>query len=65
MRTTDPVRVYKVHAGAARIAADLCDGSERGEYVGQDYILHTLGQKPRAINLMYCYYPNEEKWPAA
>ena len=64
MRTTDPVRVYKVHAGAARIAADLCDGSERGEYVGQDYILHTLGQKPRAINLMYCYYPNEEKWPA-
>ncbi|MDE6726118.1 MAG: hypothetical protein K2J79_11000, partial [Ruminiclostridium sp.] len=42
---------------------DLGDGSERGEYVNQDYILHTLGRPHRAINLMYCYYPLDKEWP--
>jgi hypothetical protein len=50
--------------GPAKCAADLGDGSERGEYVNQDYILHTLGRPHRAINLMYCYYPLDEGWPA-
>ena len=53
-----------VHMGPAQIALDLGDGSERGEYVNQDYILHTLGRPHRAINLMYCYYPLDEGWPA-
>ena len=42
---------------------DLGDGSERGEYVNQDYILHKLGRPHRAISLMYCYYPLDEGWP--
>jgi hypothetical protein len=55
---------HKIHMGQAQIAPDLGDGSERGEYVNQDYILHTLGRPHRAINLMYCYYPLDEGWPS-
>jgi hypothetical protein len=50
--------------GQAKCALDLGDGSERGEYVDQDYILHVLGRPHRAINLMYCYYPLDKGWPA-
>ena len=32
--------LHKVHIGKANCAIDLGDGSERGEYVNQDYILH-------------------------
>ena len=53
----------KLHMGPAKCAVDLGDGSERGEYVDQDYILQKLGRPHRAINLMYCYYPNDDKWP--
>jgi hypothetical protein len=42
---------------------DLGDGSERGEYVSQDYILNVLGRPHRSINLMYCYYPFDKGWP--
>lgn len=63
MKTVNPEKVYKLHMGPSKYALDLCDGSERGEYVSQDYILHTVGRKCRAINLMYCYYPNEPTWP--
>ena len=55
--------VFRVHMGPARCAADLTDGSERGEYVSQDYILHTLGRPMRSVNLMYCYYPLDETFP--
>ena len=55
--------VSRIHMGAARCAADLTDGSERGEYVSQDYILHTLGRPMRSVNLMYCYYPLDETFP--
>ncbi|MCQ2506766.1 MAG: hypothetical protein MJ113_06315 [Lachnospiraceae bacterium] len=58
-----PTKLYKFHQGPARFFLDLGDGSERGEYVNQDYILHTLGRTHRAISLMYCYYPNDEGWP--
>lgn len=58
-----PLEIKKIHMGKARFFLDLCDGSERGEYVNQDYILHALGRPHRAINLMYCYYPNDEGWP--
>ena len=39
------------------------DGSERGEYVDQDYILAKMGRPHRSISLMYCYYPLDEGWP--
>ena len=53
----------KAHLGKARFAVDLGDGSERGEYVDQDYIIHKLGRPHRAISLMYCYYPFDKEWP--
>lgn len=56
-------KIKALHMGPAQCAVDLGDGSERGEYVNQDYILQKLGRPHRAINLMYCYYPNDEKWP--
>lgn len=42
---------------------DLGDGSERAEYVNQDYILNTLGRPHRNINIMYTYYPKDKEWP--
>lgn len=56
-------QIKKIHMGPAKCAVDLGDGSERGEYVNQDYILHTLGRPHRSINLMYCYYPLDKEWP--
>ena len=56
--------IYRIRLGAARCAADLTDGSERGEYVPQDYILKTLGRPMRSVNLMYCYYPLDKEFPA-
>lgn len=47
----------------AKCAVDLGDGSERGFYVNQDYILQKMHRPHRGINLMYCYYPNDEAWP--
>ena len=55
--------MQKLHLGAAQCALDLGDGSERGEYVDQDYILHKMGRPHRAISLMYCYYPLDKTWP--
>ncbi|MBR4224901.1 MAG: hypothetical protein IKR73_08835 [Oscillospiraceae bacterium] len=57
------MEIRKVHMGKARFAVDLGDGSERGEYVCQDYILHKLGRPHRAVSLMYCYYPFDKEWP--
>lgn len=56
-------KIYSLHMGPAQCAVDLSVGSERGLYVNQDYILHKLKRPHRAINLMYCYYPNDEGWP--
>lgn len=56
--------IYKLHMGKAKCAVDLGDGSERGEYVNQDYILHKMGRPHRSISLMYCYYPLDKEWPA-
>ena len=41
--------MQKIHLGPAKCALDLGDGSERAEYVNQDYILHKLGRPHRAI----------------
>lgn len=57
------LKAYSVHMGKAKCAVDLGDGSERGEYVNQDYILHKLGRPHRSISLMYCYYPLDKEWP--
>ena len=54
---------HQVSLSPAACSLDLGDGSERGEYVHQDYILSTLGRPHRAINLMYCYYPYDKGWP--
>lgn len=53
----------KATISPAKCAVDLGDGSERGLYVNQDYILQKLHRPHRAINLMYCYYPFDENWP--
>lgn len=55
--------IRKIHMGKAKCAVDIGDGSERGEYVNQDYILHKLGRPHRAVSLMYCYYPLDKEWP--
>ena len=57
-------KLYKIQMCKAKCAVDLGDGSERGEYVDQDYILRKLGRPHRSISLMYCYYPLDEQWPA-
>ena len=54
----------RIHMGPAPCAADLTDGSERGEYVPQSYILNRLGRPLRSVNLMYCYYPLDKEFPA-
>ncbi len=54
---------YRVILSPASCSLDLGDGSERGEYVDQDYILASLGRPHRSINLMYCYYPFDKGWP--
>ncbi|MBP3762160.1 MAG: hypothetical protein J6I55_11945 [Ruminococcus sp.] len=56
-------KLYKISMGKALCAVDLGDGSERGEYVNQDYILNKLGRPHRSISLMYCYYPLDEQFP--
>ena len=56
--------LHRIRMSHAPIAIDLTDGSERGEYVPQDYILRTLGRPMRAVNLMYCYYPLDKTFPA-
>lgn len=56
--------ISKVKLTPAQCAVDLGDGSERGLYVDQDYILNKLHRPHRGINLMYCYYPLDKTWPA-
>lgn len=58
-----PAQAYRVTLGAAGCALDLGDGSERAEYVNQDYLFRTLGRPHRSINLMYCYWPLDKGWP--
>lgn len=55
--------IRMLHMGKAKCAIDLGDGSERGEYVSQDYILNVLGRPMRAISLMTSYYPLDESFP--
>ncbi len=56
-------KINKIHLGEAKCSLDLGDGSERGEYVNQDYIITKLGRPHRNVGLMYTYYPYDEQWP--
>lgn len=56
-------KISKVMLRPAKCGLDLGDGSERAEYVDQDYILQTLGRPHRNINIMYTYYPKDKEWP--
>ena len=60
----DILSVKKVHLSPAGCALDVGDGSERGEYVNQDYILQKLGRPLRSVGLMYTYYPSDPEWPS-
>lgn len=55
--------IKRVLLKPAQCAVDLTDGSERGPYVNQDYIIQRLQRPHRAVNLMYCYYPKDKGWP--
>ena len=57
------MKINKISLSPAKCAVDLGDGSERGLYVDQDYILDKLNRPHRGINLMYCYYPLDETFP--
>lgn len=57
------MNIKKIKLTPAKCAVDLGDGSERGLYVNQDYILHKLDRPHRGISLMYCYYPLDKTWP--
>lgn len=55
--------INKVLLKAAPCALDMGDGSERGLYVNQDYLLQKMKKVHRGISLMYTYYPNDKGWP--
>ena len=57
------MEVFEVKLGKAKCGLDLGDGSERAEYVNQDYILHKLGRPHRCVNIMYTLYPKDAQWP--
>ena len=56
-------KYVKIHMGEAKCGLDLGDGSERAEYVCQDYILNKLGRPHRCVNIMYTLYPKDKQWP--
>ena len=57
------MEAFEVKLGKAKCGLDLGDGSERAEYVNQDYILHKLGRPHRCVNIMYTLYPKDAQWP--
>lgn len=56
-------KLFKIKLTPAECGLDLGDGSERAEYVNQDYILNKLGRPHRYVGIMYTYYPNDKQWP--
>lgn len=57
------MKINRVYLKPASCALDLGDGSERGFYVNQDYVLRKMGKVHRGISLMYTYYPKDKTWP--
>ncbi len=64
MRYIENISVNKIKTGKAKCSVDLGVGSERGEYVNMDYVLHKMDRPHRAISLMFCYYPLDKEFPA-
>ena len=56
-------KINRVSMKKADCSLDLGDGSERGLYVNQDYILQKMRTLHRGISLMYTYYPKDKGWP--
>ncbi len=56
-------KINRVFMKGADCSLDLGDGSERGFYVNQDYILQKMRKVHRGISLMYTYYPTDKGWP--
>ena len=46
------LKAKALHMGPAQCAVDLGDGSERGEYVNQDYILQKLGLRKNKLMII-------------
>lgn len=57
------MNISRVFMKEAPCALDMGDGSERGLYVNQDYVLRKMGKIHRGISLMYTYYPKDKTWP--
>lgn len=57
------MEIKKVKLTQAQCALDMGDGSERGFYVNQDYLLRKMKKVHRGISLMYTYYPKDAGWP--
>ena len=57
------MKATKVKLTPASCALDMGDGSERGLYVNQDYLLQKMRKIHRGISLMYTYYPHDKEWP--
>jgi len=56
-------KIREVKMLAPHCGADMSVGSERGDYVAQDYVFEKLGRPSRGINLMFAYFPLEDTWP--
>ena len=51
------IKASRVKLIKALCGLDMGDGSERAEYVCQDYILDKMGRMPRRVSIMFTYYP--------
>ena len=58
------IKASRVKLIKALCGLDMGDGSERAEYVCQDYILDKMGRMPRRVSIMFTYYPFDPAWPA-
>ena len=63
MTSCNPISIRKIKLGAPVCALGITDGSERGEYVPQSYIVSRLGRPHHAVNLMFQHYPDLPGWP--
>ena len=59
----NPFLVREIHFEFPACAVGITDGSERGEYVPQSYLVSRFGRPHHAVNLMFQYYPDLQGWP--
>ena len=63
MISRNPVSVREIKLMAPACSLGITDGSERGEYVPQSYLVSRLGRPHHVVNLMFQYYPDLMGWP--